>query len=115
MTAIPEIMLNNGNTIPQFGFGVFQIKPRDTAQAVSAALRMGCRHIDTAQMYGNEQQVGEAAAASGLDRSEVYLTTKLNNGFHRPDDARRAFAASLAALGSDYVDLFLIRSRSTRT
>jgi 2,5-diketo-D-gluconate reductase A len=108
VTAIPEIMLNNGNQIPQFGFGVFQVKPGETAQAVSTALRLGYRHIDTAQMYGNEQQVGEAVAASGLDRSQLYLTTKLNNGFHRPDDARRAFAASLQALGSDYVDLFLI-------
>jgi 2,5-diketo-D-gluconate reductase A len=108
MTAIPEIMLNNGRSIPQFGFGVFQIKPDDTAAAVGTALQAGYRHIDTAQMYGNEKQVGEAIAKSGLDRADIYVTTKLNNGYHLPDDARPAFAGSLTALGLDYVDLFLI-------
>jgi 2,5-diketo-D-gluconate reductase A len=108
MSAIPEIMLNNGQSIPQFGFGVFQIKPDDTAEAVGTALQAGYRHIDTAQMYGNEKQVGEAIAKSGLNRAELYVTTKLNNGNHRPDDAAAAFAGSLAALGLDYVDLFLI-------
>ncbi|HMH93120.1 MAG TPA: aldo/keto reductase [Streptosporangiaceae bacterium] len=108
MSAVPEIMLNNGNQIPQFGFGVFLVKPAETAQAVSTALEAGYRHIDTAEGYGNEKEVGEAIAQSGLDRSDVYVTTKLGNGAHRPDDARRAFDASLKALGSDYVDLFLI-------
>jgi 2,5-diketo-D-gluconate reductase A len=108
MTAIPQIMLNNGQTIPQLGFGTFLIKPEDTMAAVSAALEAGYRHIDTAQMYGNEREVGEAIAKSGLDRGEVFVTSKLANDSHRPDDARRAFAASLDALGSDYVDLFLI-------
>jgi 2,5-diketo-D-gluconate reductase A len=101
-------MLNNGRTIPQFGFGVFQIRPEDTAAAVAAALQAGYRHIDTAQMYGNEKQVGEAMARSGLDRADVFVTTKLNNDAHVPDDARRAFSESLSALGFDYVDLFLI-------
>jgi 2,5-diketo-D-gluconate reductase A len=105
---IPEIMLNDGRMIPQFGFGVFLVKPVDTAQAVTAALDAGYRHIDTAQMYANEKEVGEAVAKSGLDRADIYLTTKLNNGAHEPDDARRAFDGSLAALGTDYVDLFLI-------
>jgi len=108
VTAVPDIMLNNGRTIPQFGFGVFQIRPEDTAAAVAAALQAGYRHIDTAQMYGNEKQVGEAMARSGLDRADVFVTTKLNNDAHVPDDARRAFSESLSALGSDYVDLFLI-------
>ncbi len=108
MTAIPQLMLNNGQTIPQFGFGVFLVKPRDTAGAVTAALQAGYRHVDTAQMYQNEAEVGQAIRDSGLDRSEVFLTTKLNNGAHLPDDARKAFDGSLAALGTDYVDLFLI-------
>ncbi len=108
MSAVPDIMLNNGNTIPQFGFGVFQIKPADTVQAVTRALDAGYRHIDTAQMYGNEREVGEAVAKYDLDRGDVFITSKLNNGFHRPDDARRAFDETLDKLGSDYVDLFLI-------
>ena len=108
MTAVPDVMLNNGQTIPQFGFGVFQIRPAETTKAVATALEAGYRHIDTAEMYGNEKQVGAAIAASGLDRSDVFITSKLNNGFHRPDDARKAFAASLDALGFGYLDLFLI-------
>jgi 2,5-diketo-D-gluconate reductase A len=108
VTAVPDIMLNNGQTIPQFGFGVFQIRPEDTAAAVAAALQAGYRHIDTAEMYGNEKEVGEAMARSGLDRADVFVTTKLNNDAHVPDDARRAFSESLSALGFDYVDLFLI-------
>jgi 2,5-diketo-D-gluconate reductase A len=104
----PTIDLNDGNAIPQLGFGVFQIPPKDTAWAVSIALEAGYRHIDTAEMYGNEQGVGEAVRASGLDRAEVYITSKLNNGFHRPDEARRAFAQTLTELQTDYVDLFLI-------
>jgi 2,5-diketo-D-gluconate reductase A len=108
VTVVPDIMLNNGQTIPQFGFGVFQVKPGDTAQAVETALQAGYRHIDTAEMYRNERQVGEAIAKSGLDRAEVFVTSKLNNDSHRPDDARRAFSGSLDALGFDYVDLFLI-------
>jgi len=108
VTAIPEIMLNNGRTIPQLGFGVFLVKPEDTAEAVTEALQAGYRHIDTAQMYGNERGVGEAIAKSGLDRGDVFVTSKLANDSHRPDDARRAFAGSMDALGSDYLDLFLI-------
>jgi 2,5-diketo-D-gluconate reductase A len=105
---VPTIQLNDGHTIPQLGFGVFQIPPEDTAEAVSEALEVGYRHIDTAEMYGNEQGVGEAVRASGLDRADVFVTSKLNNAFHRPDDARRAFDGTLEALGFDYVDLFLI-------
>jgi 2,5-diketo-D-gluconate reductase A len=108
VTAVPEILLNNGKSIPQFGFGVFQVKPADTAEAVSTALKTGYRHIDTAEMYGNEKEVGEAIAKSGLDRGDVYVTSKLANDAHLPDDARKAFDASLDALGFDYLDLFLI-------
>ena len=75
---------------------------------MSSALEIGYRHIDTAEMYRNERGVGEAVRASGLDRADVFVTSKLNNGFHRPDDARRAFERTLSALGFDYVDLFLI-------
>ena len=107
-TAVPTVDLNDGHAIPQLGFGVFQIPPRDTAQAVTKALEVGYRHIDTAEMYGNERGVGEAIRAFGLDRGEVFVTSKLNNGFHRPDDARAAFDGTLSALGFDDVDLFLI-------
>jgi 2,5-diketo-D-gluconate reductase A len=106
--SVPSIELNDGHSIPQLGFGVFQIDPAETAQAVRVALEVGYRHIDTAEMYGNERGVGEAIRASGLDRGEVYVTSKLNNGFHRPDDARQAFERTLGELGFDYVDLFLI-------
>ena len=105
---MPNIELNDGHTIPQLGFGVFQIPPRETVEAVTEALEVGYRHIDTAEMYGNEREVGQAVEQSGLDRGEVFVTSKLNNSFHRPDDARRAFEQTLSELGFDYVDLFLI-------
>ena len=105
---IPTIELNDGTTIPQLGFGVFQIPPPETARATELALAAGYRHIDTAEMYGNERGVGEAIRASGLDRDEVYITSKLNNGYHEPDVARGAFARTLEELGMDHVDLFLI-------
>jgi 2,5-diketo-D-gluconate reductase A len=105
---VPDVMLINGRTIPQFGFGVFQIKPEDTAEAVSIALQTGYRHIDTAEMYGNEKEVGEAIAKSGLNRADVFVTSKLSNDAHLPDDARTAFDLSLEELGFDYLDLFLI-------
>jgi 2,5-diketo-D-gluconate reductase A len=106
--SVPDVELNDGRSIPQLGFGVFQVDPGETAAAVTEALEVGYRHIDTAEMYGNERGVGEAIAASGLDRGDLYVTSKLNNDVHRPDDARRAFERTLAALGFDYVDLFLI-------
>jgi 2,5-diketo-D-gluconate reductase A len=108
MSAVPGITLNDGNTIPQLGFGVFQIEPQNTAKAVGEALDIGYRHIDTAEGYGNEKEVGEAIRASGLDRSDVFVTSKLNNAFHEPDDASEAFDRTLSELGFDYVDLFLI-------
>jgi 2,5-diketo-D-gluconate reductase A len=108
MSDVPSISLNNGRSIPQLGFGVFLVPPEDTAEAVSRALEVGYRHIDTAEMYGNEKEVGEAIAGSGLARDDVFLTSKLNNGCHEPDDARRAFDDTLAALGVEQIDLFLI-------
>ncbi|MHB1569623.1 MAG: aldo/keto reductase, partial [Solirubrobacteraceae bacterium] len=106
--SVPELTLNDGRRIPQLGFGVFKVGPDETAQAVGEALAVGYRHIDTAQMYGNERGVGEAIHAAGLTRDDVFVTSKLGNGAHRPDDARRAFDRTLSELGFDYVDLFLI-------
>src|SRR3954452_7546945 len=108
VTAVPQIRMNDDRTIPQLGFGVFQIPPAETGEAVRQALEVGYRHIDTAEMYGNEKEVGEAVRASGLDRSEVFVTSKLNNNGHRPDDARRLFEGTLQAPGLEYVHLFLI-------
>ena len=108
MTAIPDILLNSGRTIPQFGFGVFLINPADTTEAVTRALEAGYRHIDTAQGYGNEKEVGDAIAKSSLDRGDVFVTSKLRNASHRPDDARHDFYRSVSALGCEYIDLFLI-------
>jgi 2,5-diketo-D-gluconate reductase A len=107
-TTVPTIHLNDGTDIPQLGFGVFLVPPEETQRTVEQAFEVGYRHIDTAQMYGNEAEVGAAIAASGIPRDELYITTKLNNGHHVPDDARRSFAESLEKLGLDRVDLFLI-------
>ena len=106
--SIPTLSLNDGTTIPQLGFGVFQVPPEETAKTVAAALEAGYRHIDTAEMYGNEKEVGEAIRASGIPRDELYVTSKLNNGFHAPDEARRAFDRTLADLDIGHLDLFLI-------
>jgi 2,5-diketo-D-gluconate reductase A len=108
VTHVPDITLNDGRTIPQLGFGVFQIDPAETAEAVTRALDIGYRHIDTAQMYRNEKGVGEAVRSSGVPRDQVFVTSKLSNAAHRPDDARRAFDETLAALDLGHVDLFLI-------
>ena len=108
MSMVPDITLNDAHTIPQLGFGVFQIEPEDTAEAVREAIEVGYRHIDTAEMYGNEREVGEGIRASGVDRGDIFVTSKLDNGLHEPDDARRAFDTTLSDLGFDYVDLFLI-------
>lgn len=105
---VPMITLNDGHQIPQLGFGVFKVPPEETAAAVRSALEVGYRHIDTAEMYGNEKGVGQGIRDAGIDRGQVFITSKLNNGFHRPGDARRAFGETLSELGTDYVDLFLI-------
>ncbi|GLP82585.1 aldo/keto reductase [Mycobacterium antarcticum] len=108
MTNVPNIELSTGSSIPQLGFGVYQIDPDETAGAVKTALDLGYRHIDTAEMYQNEAGVGQGIRDSGLDRADVFVTSKLNNGFHEPDAARKAFDETLSKLGFDYVDLFLI-------
>ena len=105
---IPAVKLNEGASIPQLGFGVYKVDPDKTAAAVRTALEVGYRHIDTAAMYKNERGVGQAVREAGIARADVFLTSKLDNGFHKPDDARRAFDNTLAALGVEYVDLFLI-------
>ncbi|MCE3552449.1 aldo/keto reductase [Pseudonocardia sp. RS11V-5] len=106
---VPTITLNDGARIPQFGFGVFQIDPgQATVDAVKQAFDAGYRHIDTAQMYGNEEGVGQAIAESGLSRDEIFVTTKLDNGRHGRDEAQKALEESLTKLGLDHVDLFLI-------
>jgi 2,5-diketo-D-gluconate reductase A len=107
-SAVPDITLNNGVTIPQLGFGVFQIPPEQTEEATALALQVGYRHIDTAEMYGNEAGVGEAVRASGIDRSEIFVTSKLNNGAHAYDDALAAFGQTVKTLDIGYVDLFLV-------
>ncbi|QGU05336.1 aldo/keto reductase [Corynebacterium comes] len=103
---VPAITLNDNTSIPQLGFGVFQIPPADTERLVSVALEAGYRHIDTAAIYGNEAGVGRAIAASGIPREELYVTTKLWNDRH--DDAGAALDESLERLGLDRVDLYLI-------
>jgi 2,5-diketo-D-gluconate reductase A len=108
MTAVPNITLNNGVDIPQLGFGVFQIPPEQTKDATRTALEVGYRHIDTAEMYGNEKEVGQAVRESGIDRGDIFVTSKLNNGFHAYDDALDAFDQSLKDLDIGYLDLFLV-------
>ncbi len=105
---VPELKLSDSGSIPQLGFGVFQIPPEETAEAVRHALATGYRLVDTAAAYRNEAEVGQAIRSSGLDRDEVFITTKLWNGDQGYDNARRAFARSLDRLESDYVDLYLI-------
>lgn len=108
----PLIELSSGAQIPQLGFGTYKIGNDDAERVVLSALSVGYRHLDTAQMYGNEKGVGLALTAMGrelgLERDEVFVTTKLNTPNHREDDVRSSFAQSLADLSVDYVDLFLI-------
>jgi len=105
---VPNILLDDGVAIPQLGFGVFQIPPDDTATAVEQALAAGYRHIDTAAAYRNEAGVAQAIAASGLDRGEVFVTTKCWNANQGYEEAKRALAASLGRMDFMYVDLYLI-------
>ncbi len=105
---IPNITLNDGHTIPQLGFGVFKVDPAETERIVSEALAAGYRHIDTAAVYGNEEGVGRAIAASGISRDDLFVTTKLWNADQGTDSARAALAKSLDKLGLDHVDLYLI-------
>jgi 2,5-diketo-D-gluconate reductase A len=105
---IPSIALTGDAAIPQFGLGVFQVPPEQTTENVLHAIKAGYRHIDTAKAYENEAQVGQAIRASGLDRSELFITTKCSNDDHGHDAATRALKASLDRLELDYVDLYLI-------
>jgi 2,5-diketo-D-gluconate reductase A len=108
VTSIPTVTLHDGVEIPQLGFGVFQVPPEETRQVVEAALAGGYRHIDTAGAYRNEMGVGEAIAASGLARDEVFVTTKLWNAEQGYESTLAAFEKSLDRLGLDHVDLYLI-------
>ncbi|GGJ91566.1 oxidoreductase [Streptomyces camponoticapitis] len=115
MHAVPNVTLNNGVTIPQLGFGTFKIPPADTRQATLTALEVGYRHIDTAEMYGNEKEVGDAIRDSGIDRDDLFVTSKLNNGLHEAAAARTAFDQTLEDLGLEQLDLFLIHWPRPRT
>src|SRR2546421_6668781 len=108
MTEIPNITLSDSHTIPQLGFGVFEVPPEQTVDAVVHALRNGYRHIDTAALYGNEAEVAEAIKRAGLERDEVFVTTKVWNDDQGRDRTRRALERSLNQLGFDDVDLYLI-------
>jgi diketogulonate reductase-like aldo/keto reductase len=105
---VPSVPLNTGATMPQLGFGVFQVPPQKTAEVVHTALDAGYRSIDTAAMYRNEDGVGDALRTHGLPREEVFVTTKLDNPSHKSGDVERAFERSLELLGLDHVDLYLI-------
>jgi diketogulonate reductase-like aldo/keto reductase len=105
---VPRIPLRGDTDIPQLGFGVFQVPPEDTAEVVTRALETGYRHIDTAAAYRNEAEVGQAFHASGLDREDVFITTKCFNTDHGYEEAQHALKQSLERLGLDFVDLYLI-------
>ena len=104
----PTIPLHDGAAIPQLGLGVYKVPEPETAELVAGALRLGYRHVDTAQLYENERGVGEGIRASGLPREEVFVTTKVWNDAHGLDETRRAFDASMALLGLETLDLYLI-------
>ena len=108
MPDVPTLTMNDGRTIPQLGFGVFQIPQDETEVAVTTALEAGYRLIDTAQGYQNEEGVGAALAASDVSRDEVFVTTKLTNSEQGYDATLKAFDASLEKLRLDVLDLFLI-------
>ncbi|MBC2887083.1 aldo/keto reductase [Ochrobactrum sp. CM-21-5] len=105
---VPTVKLNDGNHIPQLGYGVWQVGNDDAIAAVSEALKVGYRHIDTAAIYGNEEGVGTAINSSGIARNDIYLTTKLWNSEQGYEATLKAFDSSLKKLGTDYVDLYLI-------
>ena len=107
-TTVPAITLNDGVEIPQLGYGVFQIPPEETVEATTRAFETGYRHIDTAAAYRNEAEVGQAFRASGLDRDEVFITTKCFNDSHGYEQAKQAFQDSIGRLELEFVDLYLI-------
>jgi 2,5-diketo-D-gluconate reductase A len=105
---VPRVALRPDVEIPQLGFGVFQVPPKETEEVVARALQAGYRHLDTAAAYGNEGAVGQAIHASGLDRGEIFVTTKCWNDDHGHDKAKKACKASLERLELEHVDLYLI-------
>ncbi|MFE9611036.1 aldo/keto reductase [Streptomyces sp. NPDC006012] len=105
---VPPVVLNNGVEMPQLGFGVWQVPDDEAERAVATALEAGYRSIDTAAVYGNEEGTGRAVATSGVPREDVFVTTKLWNADHGYEAALRAYDVTLAKLGLDYVDLYLI-------
>ena len=105
---VPTIALRDDGQIPQLGFGVFQIPPADTAEATTLAFQAGYRHIDTAAAYRNEAEVGQAIHASGLDRGDIFVTTKCFNDHHGYEQAKHACKESLDRLETGYIDLYLI-------
>ena len=116
-TTIPAITLHDGRTIPQLGFGTLSVPPdreptpdniAKTAEVVGWALEAGIRHVDTAQMYGNERGVGQAIAKSGIPREELWITSKLGNADHHPADVERSYEETLDKLGLEQLDLFLM-------
>jgi len=108
MSTIPQLRLNNGVEIPALGFGVFQTPPDETRSAVEAALSAGYRHIDTAAAYGNEREVGEAIAKSGVDRSEVFIETKIWISDYGYEQTLHGFDKSAGKLGVDQIDLLIL-------
>ena len=108
MPNVTTLTLNNGVTMPALGLGVFQTPPEETRDAVTAALEAGYRHIDTAAAYGNERQVGEAIAASGLDREEVFVETKIWISDYGYDQTLHGFEKSARKLGVDQIDLLIL-------
>ena len=106
--SVPKLELNNGVRMPALGFGVFQTPPVETRDAVRAALRVGYRHIDTAAAYGNERQVGEAVRSSDVDRSEVFLETKIWISDYGYDETLHGFEKSARKLGVDQIDLLIL-------
>ena len=105
---IPTLTLPTGSPIPVLGFGTYKVAPEDAYDAVRRALDVGYRHIDTAQMYGNEAEVGAALDASGIARDQIFLTTKVDNSNHEPERAAASITRSLEELRTDYVDLLLV-------
>ncbi|HSN44609.1 MAG TPA: aldo/keto reductase [Propionibacteriaceae bacterium] len=111
--SVPTVTLNDGVAIPQLGFGVWQVSTDEIVASVATALEVGYRHIDTAAIYGNEEGVGQAIKESGIPRDELFITTKLWNSEHKTADARAAIETSLAKLGLDHLDLYLIHWPAT--
>ncbi|MDO5662410.1 MAG: aldo/keto reductase [Brachybacterium sp.] len=108
MSAVSTVRLHDGSTIPQLGYGVWQVEDEVAADVVDQAIRAGYTHIDTAAIYGNEEGVGRAVVSAGVPREDLFITTKLWNEDQGYESALQALEASLAKLGTDYVDLYLI-------